>query len=342
LAGLRAAGVWLAAGQTVPVVEPVWSEVAGPPAIRGLAVRFEPDRTAWVHEVPALPYFADAARALVAAKVEAGVVSGGDRVRYGVLAFERDEIDPPATARRFETVERAAPSPVADRPFTSRFAGAITCGGGVDDEIMPVGIPEEVLDEICGLALAAGERETGGLLIGHLCREAAALGLEVTAQIAARHTEGDSTKVTFTSDTWTDVRAALALRRAGELIVGYWHSHPAFHWCAACPAERQARCQLASGFLSSDDKALHRVMFPAAYTQSLVITRSIAGLEAKLFGWSGGTLAARGFGLIPATSGPLARAREAIRHAAPAALAVACKSSDGGDPQRSDLTTAAP
>jgi len=133
-------------------------------------------------------------------------------------------------------------------------------------------------------------------------------------------------KLTFTSDTWTDVRAAVALRNAGELLVGWWHSHPAHAWCKACPLERQRVCQLSTGFLSTEDRALHRAMFVAAFTQALVVTQSAAGLETKLFGWRRGALQPRGFRLLDSHTGP-AMARASVRQGA-AATEAACAKDD--------------
>jgi hypothetical protein len=155
--------------------------------------------------------------------------------------------------------------------------------------------------------------------------------------VPARHTVGDAVKLTFTSDTWTDVRAAVALRRADELLLGWWHSHPAHAWCKACPVERQRVCQLATGFLSAEDKALHRAMFPWAYTQALVVTHSAAGLETKLFGWRHGALHERGFrlrqeGVASST------ARDSVRTTA-GTLAAACATGTQTSAQPEPLNT---
>ena len=111
---------------------------------------------------------------------------------------------------------------------------------------------------------------------------------------------GTSTTLTFTSDTWTDVRRAVELRAGGELVLGWFHSHPQLAWCRekACSAEEQRQCPAAEGFLSSDDQVLHRAVFPRAFTVALVMTRSARGILPRLFGWRSGSLEPRGFRVL--------------------------------------------
>ena len=126
--------------------------------------------------------------------------------------------------------------------------------------------------------------------------------VEVTAQIAAKHTVADESKVTFTSETWTDVRQAIALRRSNEIALGSWHSHPARFWCSKCPEERQRACALGAGFMSADDRALHRTIFPRAFSVALVVTNALAGLHTTAFGWRLGAIEPRGFFLVTGKS----------------------------------------
>jgi hypothetical protein len=157
-----------------------------------------------------------------------------------------------------------------------------------------------VVEEATALTLDEGASETGGILIGHLHRDPVSgqVFVEITAQIPARHTVGSSVKLTFTADTWTDVRATIALRSHDEMMLGWWHSHPAREWCKECPPERQRACPLGAGFLSSDDRALHRAMFPRAFCVALVMTNTTDGARARLFGWRSGVLQPRGFRLL--------------------------------------------
>jgi hypothetical protein len=167
-----------------------------------------------------------------------------------------------------------------------------------DSADIPVFIPQRVLDEVESLTRAAGSMETGGILIGHLYHDPSLpdIAVVVTAQIPAQHTESQTTKLTFTAETWTSVQAALDLRRSGELMVGWFHSHPSFAFCKPeCTPERRAKCALQKPFLSAEDLLLHRAVFPKAWQLALLCNHADAGLEHVLFGWRQGLIKRRSF-----------------------------------------------
>jgi hypothetical protein len=91
------------------------------------------------------------------------------------------------------------------------------------------------------------------------------------------------------------VQAALELRTLGESMLGWWHSHPVREWCKNCPEEKRKQCSLARGFLSEDDRLLHRTVFPRAYSLALLVNDIDGGPTFSLFGWSGGAIEARDF-----------------------------------------------
>jgi proteasome lid subunit RPN8/RPN11 len=186
--------------------------------------------------------------------------------------------------------------------LSERLRGAepIAAGGGEQEDAaeLPVLLPARVLEEAADLARTEEGIETGGLLIGHLHHDQgmAELLVEVTAQLPARHTCGDATKLTFTAQTWTEARATLALRGKDEIMLGWWHSHPVRHWCRNCPLDRQRDCALARGFLSADDRALHRAIFPSAYSVALLASDvAFDDVSFSLFGWRQGRIERRGF-----------------------------------------------
>ena len=325
LAGLRTFGVWYHDGDVEPSVVPLWHTATGPD-VHEFRVRLSAEGREWSSDFKTTDYFADTARAIVAAQLAAGQLAPSDRVRYSVSAYPADRHEHDGHRLRLMAVDQPQPLVLQDRAFSALAARSLACGDS-DAVDLDVVLPEAVLEEVCQLTQQAGDHETGGILIGHLCRDEARgdVGLEVTAQIPARHTVSQPEKLTFTSETWTDVRNAVALRRAEERLIGWWHSHPAFRWCAECPIERQRVCQYATGFLSPDDKALHRSVFPSAFTQALVITRSISGLGARMFGWRNGVLRPRGFRLIRHDDAAHSLALESVR-AASSIGEVACAS----------------
>ena len=82
-------------------------------------------------------------------------------------------------------------------------------------------------------------------------------------------------------------------------MLGWWHSHPVREWCKDCTRERQQTCALAAGFLSAHDRALHRHVFPRAYSLALVVNDvACGGPTFSLFGWRDGLLEPRGFLLV--------------------------------------------
>lgn len=275
-------------------VTPLWDEGRGPPYLAGFRVVLEGDEASPM-DFPRR-WFQESSRAVVAKMVADGLLAAGDRVRGHPLAFPlptRDEAGCPGP-----TIGRPAPPaiPLLSLPLSRLGARPEAGEHGGDDP--PVFIPAGVIRELGHLTLAAGPQETGGILIGHLCRDPAdaTLFLAVTAQLPARHTEASATRLSFTPDTWTEVRAAIRLRDRDEIMLGWWHSHPVRQWCRECSEERRATCTLRNGFLSEHDRRLHRTVFPRAYSVALVASDVAEDdLRYTLFGWRRGTIEPRAF-----------------------------------------------
>jgi hypothetical protein len=304
LAQLRATGVWLTDAEGGPSIQPIWHENGGQPIAKGFRVELGehgPDGSRV--EFGATRYFGELARSAVAQLIKAGRVAAADRVLYQTTAFVKASTESPRPFR-FDFADRPAPLAVHDTEVATLIAAAVVCGGVCADDF-GVLIPQRTLTEATALTEMAEGCETGGVLIGNLHRDPVRTDLlvEVTAQIPARHTVGDARKLTFTSETWTDVRNAIALRRKDEAMLGFWHSHPAKEWCKQCPPERQRECHLAKGFFSADDLTLHRTIFPRAFSIALVVTNALGGIDHTLFGWRQGVMVARGFYVSGSDSG---------------------------------------
>lgn len=298
---LRSRHIWVGEVPADGTIEPVWHTTYGAPLVERFRVRVSTDSEEWIEEFEALPYFAAAARHASARLRESGTLDEGDVVRYRPLAFAgRDPRDVSASLR-FDATDRSS-VPRLRATSLDRFLARSVAAGDTGPELGEAFVPHDLLEEVMSLTSQAGGNETGGILIGHLHRDAASSSIfvETTAQISARHTKSTSAKLTFTSDTWTDVRATLALRRRDEQIVGWWHSHPARDWCRECPPVRQRECPLAKGFLSTDDRALHRTIFPRAFSLALLVTDALTGMSTALFGWQSGLLSPRGFHILDA------------------------------------------
>ena len=274
-------------------VEPIWHGVQGPPYVQGFRVRLG-------SEAPAsfpLAYFADGARAIAAGLVDSGELGKGDAYLYQPLAYRRASSEQKRSPFVTEDVTPAVD--LEEVALDELRAGASRQGVIAEDEDeMPALLPQAVLEEVKSLAATAGSIETGGVLLGRLGRDKVSgeLACVVSAQVHARHARSDSTSLHFTADTWTEVRQVMALRGEGELMVGWWHSHPVSAWCRRCSEESQRRCTLARDFYSEHDRALHRTVSPKAYSLGLVVNAVGYGeFTLSLFGWKNGILDSRGF-----------------------------------------------
>ena len=161
--------------------------------------------------------------------VKRGKLAAGDTYLFQAVAFAQNGNGngKPAGGLQLEVVEETRAGVWSNRASTT-FRAAASPAGVVDADDMPVFIPQRVLDEAAALTRAADGRETGGVLIGRLHRDAALpeIFAEVTAQIPAEHTQGTAAKLTFTAETWSAASAAIRLRSQGEVYLGYWHSPP--------------------------------------------------------------------------------------------------------------------
>jgi proteasome lid subunit RPN8/RPN11 len=300
----------------VTTIEPVWHPTHGEPYITAVRAIARPDggggpeREAVETEIP-LAYFHDLAPAATSTLVERKQAVAGEHLTYRVCAYRTrrggaktskttvgsgaavSTSDHPAP---FLTEEIVKPLPVHEVPLSGFLETGIPSDGEHAEVDIPVFVPRQVLDETMALARRAGEVETGGILVGKLCRDRSIpeIFVEITAQIPARHALAERTKLTFTPETWSAAQAALDLRKQNELMLGWWHTHPAY--CAKCPPENRARCPLNRSFFSSEDVNLHRTCFGHPYTVALLISDTPeTGLTCALFGWRAGMVSSRGF-----------------------------------------------
>jgi hypothetical protein len=274
-------------------------------------------------EIPLTYFFRLAQQAAEPSRTN-GMLKAGERFRYVVTAFPTQPVDQqPERIHTERFAVEAVRQPLQLHPLSlATLATQAQPYGQLHSEEYPVFLPASVLDEIVVLKQQAGSTETGGILIGHLHhdRSLPELFAEVTAQIPARHTQADAMHLTFTAETWTDVQSAVTLRHCNEIMLGWWHTHPVHAWCK-CPRERQQHCPLATEFFSDEDDALHRTVFPRAYSVGLVLSDVPAVTETwttswALFGWREGLVQARGFsvcgGFTPPAAGITASTVEGV------------------------------
>ncbi len=278
-------------------VDPVWNVAAGAPYVEAFRVTIGPV----VRDIP-LTYLRGIVQRAQAALVAQDVLAAGAGFRWVVSAFPADAA-PAAPADGFAIEEIEHPLPLDEASLAACLADVEAVEPSA---AMPVFIPQRVLDEAMTVARATPDVEAGGVLVGRLHRDTDSpeLFVEITAQVPALHTRATSATLTFTSDTWAAVDAAIALRGRGEGMMGWYHSHP--NWCRlrGCPLERRRRCDVAGPFFSQEDVYLHAACFGAPWHIGLLISDGdiTGGMTTSLYGWGQGMVVPRGFHVIGRTN----------------------------------------
>jgi len=282
-------------------IEPLWLHETAGPYLRGFRVIVATTEGQTETDFSS-SYFKGLAAHAANRFIEKGRLETGQRFRFLAAAFLQKNEESNAFPIKFTSEEIVQMVEVRDASVTEQMAKSIPYGS-ISSGDLPVFVPQRVLDQITILSRGAGAKETGGILLGFLHRDATIsdMFVEVTDQVHARHTEADLTKLTFTSETWTDVQAAIDIRRKREIMVGWWHSHPVREWCRDCARERQQVCRMSSDFFSAHDHALHRTVFPAAYSIALV-ANDLPNDEVTFsaFGWREALIEPRGFHVLSA------------------------------------------
>jgi hypothetical protein len=303
--GLRAGVLPAVTRAGAGTVEPLWDDRTGAPYVAGFRVGVRAGDRAVVRTIPAR-YLERLAHEASSAVVARHGLPPGTVVRW--IARAEPSVAGSTTESDDLDVEPVGqPLAIDEAPLAAFLAGAAVRDGTPSAGASPpVFFPAVVLEEAKALPRAAGDVETGGVLVGKLHRDTASgddgrreLFIEITAQIPARHAVASATTLAFTPDTWAAVRSALAERdRHDEILCGWWHSH--LDWCRlrACPPERRQTCSGARPFLSAEDFHLTASVFSAGHQLALLISDSIGGSTASLYGWSEGLVVARDFHVL--------------------------------------------
>lgn len=293
----------LASGELggVPTIEPL-IEDPNLPYVRGFRLTIHNSDEILVESDFGIDYFAEAAsQAAQGNNGSQEETPSAEAVAYRIAAFplgrKREE---PSRHARFHVHEVAAPLPVREADIESLMRVSESHGQHEDDDVQ-VFVPVTLLQETADHTVSAGEHETGGILLGGVYRDRSNkdLFLVVTAQIPAEHTESTSTRLTFTPRTWAAAQSALELRKRGEIMLGWWHTHLPRYWCKDCPKKKREKCPLKNGFFSAADRRLHETVFPRANSLALVETYG-EGLQHDLYSWRHGRIHQRGFRILHA------------------------------------------
>lgn len=179
-----------------------------------------------------------------------------------------------------------------------------------DSADLPVLVSRTVIEDGCEEASRHPDREIGGLLLGHLCKdpESGKGFLLVSCLVSSEGTgESTSTSVTFTDDSFAKARELISVRsQAGllpEMIVGWFHSHP-FSFCKECPLPTPTECINKILFYSPDDLQLMESTFDQPFMVGLLagvepkLETALGHLPVRLYGWREGQITSRGFSVI--------------------------------------------
>jgi len=280
----------------------LWNKEAGQPYVDGFRVTILSEGADGVTDDFSTDFFKSAAGAATAKLIEEGRLNKQDTVRYLALAFYDQRHAQAGPIPQFKTTEAPPDIPLLESrlsDFIEQPNPAHSPAEQAEIADIPIIMPDRVLHETREQAMQAGDDETGGILIGHLRRDSTIpeVFVEITAQIPAVHAPAEVNRLTFTPETWAAAQAAVDLRRSEEIYVGWWHLHGPKAICGDCPPEKKARCPLARGFLSADDRLLHRSVFPKAYSSALVLSKpgDESEFHYSLFGWRHGRIERRDF-----------------------------------------------
>jgi len=282
-----------------PHIDPSWHPTEGEPYVVGFGVHLVTPGGCTVQSQFPITYFESIAREASAELVHQGHLEEGEQFLFTASAYVGEVTAPADVGSRVRAEEASPPLPLRK----GRLEEVMALASPVDDVgrgVPPVVLPSEVLDEACTVAHEAAPDEAGGILIGHLYRdpEAESIFAVITAQVPATRVHADTTSLTFTADTWADVRAAIALRNRQEMMLGWFHSHPVRDWCGDESGNQESREMLAEIF-SHRDRAVHRTVFSQPWAVALVISEIADGDQRPaMWGWRGGRLVRRGFHLI--------------------------------------------
>lgn len=275
-------------------VRPFWDEALGKPYVGGFRPAETLPSAGENQHVISTRFLGSLARTLADRLIDEGSLECG-AYSYRALAYPMIDWAPAHSSIAVETVDT---EPSLGRGHLAHLLPRATRVGDTAADDLPVFVPQGVIRECREQTTAAGDRETGGILIGGLYRDTASgdVFVQVSAQITARYTVAAETSLAFTPETWTQVQGAIDLRRRDETMLGWWHSHPVKTWCKECPAEKRKKCPLLVDYFSAQDRLLHRTVFPAAYGIALVVNELADDKQTlSMFGWREGMIVQRGF-----------------------------------------------
>ena len=163
------------------------------------------------------------------------------------------------------------PKPVPTRDESVEAAAM----GAIHDDAYPIFFREDVLEEVLDYSEQDTSRELGGFLLGGVHEDQRTF-VEIRHFLPAVDARSRAASLTFTHETWAAMNREVEQRFAGEIVVGWQHTHPDF-----------------GIFLSGYDLFIHKHYFDAPWHVALVVDP--VRQEFGFFQWSGGEVVDCGF-----------------------------------------------
>jgi hypothetical protein len=235
-----------------------------------------------------------------------GGLEPGDLYYYGIAPGL-----PETTVRGPEG--RVAPS-LASVPLGRIREGAEGFEVPPEDDDYPVFFTREARERAERLSRKGGDAqppvETGGLLVGPLCRcpETGELFAVVASVIEANDCEATKYSLTYSGATWSQIQTIVRAQQQQRAtrhhrILGVCHGHNFLPFegaepCEAC--EIAPICTRSSAHLSSDDRTWSRAVFSGEpwHVSQVFGLDARSGLTETFYGQRAGALARRGYYVI--------------------------------------------
>jgi proteasome lid subunit RPN8/RPN11 len=287
-------------------IEPVFAEQsASDPRCNGFRIELATAASATFTQAFTLNYFAAAARQARQRLVRENRLPAEQAIHYQLAAYWEEPVrspQSPAVELSLGPPRSLAPIRAAERLDLGPAEAWDHCEPGQ----LPILVERAVLEEGLDEARSAPHREVGGVLLGHVSRDPVSgeVFVQVTCLASGEGTtESGPSNVTLTPATFARAQELIELRGLGEVIVGWYHSHP-FRFCDACPLPTPPECINKVLFYSDEDLHLMETTFEQPYMMGLLLAvepkleAALGHLPVRLFGWNQGTIQARGFEVV--------------------------------------------
>jgi hypothetical protein len=252
-------------------------------------------------------YFA-AEAACLRAQIAPRGNDGSDSALYYTLQSFLDDRQNKADQAAIELGPTTTLVPLVSRSLAD--LGSLIAWDDPSESSMPIVVARSVVKDACDEASRNPDREIGGLLLGHVCRDPQ--DGRIFAKInclASGHgtTESTATTLTFSPESFERARRMIALRARGgqplEILIGWHHTHP-FKLCQECPLPTPPECLDKIFFFSSDDVQVMSTTFYQPFMCGLLsgvdprLEQALGHSPVRCFHWMDGEVVRGGFSVF--------------------------------------------